>query len=84
MGKDSDLLTPHKSYLELGVDESKRQEAYRSLFEIHLDVAMIKETRDAINKGMALGSDRFKKEIEALYARRITPAAMGRPKKGVV
>jgi len=36
-------------------------------------------TRILLNKGMALGSDRFKEEIEALTGRRLSPKKVGRP-----
>jgi putative transposase len=42
---------------------------------------MIKDIRDAVNKGLALGSDRFKDEIETNLRRRVRPAKMGKPKK---
>ena len=42
---------------------------------------MIKDIRDALNKGLALGSERFKDELEANLKRRVRPGKMGRPKK---
>ncbi|HEB28812.1 MAG TPA: transposase, partial [Porticoccus sp.] len=40
-----------------------------------------KDIRQSISKGLVLGSNRFKDEIELLYGRRVKPAKMGRPKK---
>jgi len=42
---------------------------------------LLKEIRDSVNKGLALGGERFKTQIEALTDRRVTPRKAGRPKK---
>ncbi|CAH1385249.1 hypothetical protein NTGM5_10131 [Candidatus Nitrotoga sp. M5] len=34
-----------------------------------------------MNKGLALGDDRFKAEIETLMNKRVTPRKAGRPQK---
>jgi hypothetical protein len=47
----------------------------------HVDGSMIKDIRDAVNKGLAPGSDRFNDEIETNLKRRVRPAKMGKPKK---
>jgi len=62
----------------------KRQKAYRSLFQAHVEASLIDDIRSAVNKGMALGGDRFKQEIETMSGRRVTPAKMGRPGKSVL
>ena len=82
LGKNIDMSTPHEEYLSLGVTDSKRQSAYRDLFCFHVDDALIKDIRMAINKGLALGGERFKDEIEQLHNRRVRPAKMGRPRLG--
>jgi len=38
---------------------------------------MVKDIRAAVNKRLALGSDRFKDEIETNFMRRVSPAKMG-------
>jgi len=58
----------------------ERRERYRSLFTGHEDGSLVKDIRDAVNKGLALGSDRFKDEIETNFKRRVRPAKMGRPR----
>jgi putative transposase len=80
LGKEIKLLTPHEEYLRLGKNQVERQRAYRDLFEHHVDVVLIRDIRDAVNRGMALGNDRFKNEIEKNLGRRVRPAKMGRPK----
>ena len=43
---------------------------------------MIDEIKSAVNKGMALGSNEFKEQIELSYSRRVRPASAGRrPRK---
>ena len=70
-------LTPHDEYLRLGRSGSERRERYRSLFTGHEDGSLVKDIRDAVNTGLALGSDRFKDEIETNFMRRVSPAKMG-------
>lgn len=81
MGKKIRLLTPHDEYQKLGKTDAHRQKAYRSLFRVHVEEKLIEDIRSAVNKGMALGDERFKEEIEALCGRRVKPAKMGRPRK---
>jgi putative transposase len=60
------LLTPHEIYTGLGKTEQERQGNYRKLFSQLLDKELIDSIRDCTNSGFALGSDKFKAEIEAL------------------
>ncbi len=80
LGKSIQMSTPHEEYTSLGNTDLQRQSAYRELFRFHVDDELIKDIRMAVNKGLALGSDRFKDEIEKLHNRRVRPAKMGRPK----
>ena len=79
-GKAVKMSTPHEEYLALGNSDSIRQSVYRSLFRAHVDDELIKDIRVAVNKGLALGEERFKEEIERLTNRRVRPAKMGRPR----
>lgn len=79
LGKKIAMHTPHIEYLKLDKIEDVRQEVYRSLFRAQVDSVLIQDIRMAMNKGLALGNDRFKDEIEQLYGRRVRPAKMGRP-----
>ena len=81
LGKDIRLCTPHAEYLKLGASSNERIENYRELFRAHVDSIPINDIRAATNKGLALGSERFKDEIESLYGRRVRQGIMGRPKK---
>lgn len=81
LGRRSEILSPHDAYLELGPTDEERQMAYRSLFQAELGEGMIKDIREATNRGLAVGNERFKQEIAANYKRRLKPGRVGRPKK---
>lgn len=81
LGKQSALCSPHQEYLKLGSTTYTRQQVYRQLFQAHTDGILIKDIRDSLNSGLALGSARFKDEIECLYNRRVSVAKAGRPPK---
>ena len=80
LGIESKLQTPHKIYLALGKTKQERLSSYSELFKVHVGVKLLTEIRDSLNKGLALGSERFTTQIEALTNRRITPRKAGRPK----
>lgn len=79
LGKKSALCTPHPYFLALGAEDSIRQEKYRALFSHHIDSDLLKEIRESTNKGMLVGNDRFREEIESLTGRRVRPKKRGRP-----
>lgn len=82
LGQAVKLWTPHWVYNRLGKTVEERAKAYRALFSGHLDKQALEAIRVASNKGMALGSDKFKQEIEALAGRRVTPKKRGpKPRK---
>ena len=81
LGKASALCHPHPSYLALAAKEAERQQAYRDLFQSEVSKAMLLDIRNAIKSGMALGSERFKQEVEALTGRRQQKVKVGRPRK---
>lgn len=78
LGKKSNLCTPHALYKALGSNKIQRLEAYRDLFKYLVDGELVNDIRKAVNKGMALGNDRFKKEIETLSGRRVSEGKRGR------
>ena len=79
LGKVSSLCTPHLEYLSLGMEPLERQKNYRALFTHHVDDVLLEEIRTNTNKGMVVGNDRFKEEIEALTGRRVRAKKRGRP-----
>ena len=83
LGVETDLQTPHELYLALGKTKKERLDNYRQLFKAHVGVELLKEIRDSVNKGLALGNERFTVQIEALTKSRVTPRKAGRPKKRI-
>jgi putative transposase len=79
LGVESSLCSPHDDYLALGTSAEERQGSYRALCRYQIDGALLDDVRNAVNKGLALGSERFQDEVEMLYGRRVKPAKMGRP-----
>ena len=45
----------------------------------YMEDELLSDIRLALNKGMALGNERFKSEIETLSGRRVTDGKRGRP-----
>ena len=78
-GEPDTLITPHAEYLQLGHGISERHDAYRALFNAHLDPERISEIRTATNGNYALGDKRFKDEIGRMLMQRVTPGKGGRP-----
>ena len=78
LGQPDDLIDDHPLYLALGETAETRREAYRALFRYQLDDADITEIRDSLNKGLAVGAERFKDQIETVLARSVRPGQAGR------
>ncbi len=79
LSKASSLCTPHPEYLALGIKLSECRENYRALFVHHIDDELLEAIRVNTNKGLAIGHDRFKEEIEILTGRRVKAKKRGRP-----
>lgn len=79
-GKADLLIEPHAEYLRLAPDETDRREAYRTLFKAPLDAVKLDEIRKSTNGNFALGSERFKEEIEVALKRRARRRHPGRPR----
>ncbi len=77
LGRPAKLWTPHPVYSALGNSVKERTSSYRQLFSGHLDDNLVMEIRELTNKGMALGNDKFKEEIEVLIGRRVRPLKRG-------
>jgi len=77
-GRRNGAITPQERYDALGVDSATRQAAYRALFATELPDSTAWEIRFATNRGWALGSERFRKEVAALLGRRTEPRRAGR------
>jgi len=81
-GKPAAWLTPHGEYLALGSDEEKRRAAYRDLFTTELDQNLLRGLRVSAHSGYAIGSSRFRQEIESALKLRAAPRGPGRPTTG--
>ena len=75
------MIKPHEVYSRLGGTASKRQEAYRALFHGQVNKEFIETLPISTHKGMVIGSERFKEQLEALSGRKMDNLSMGRPKK---
>ena len=80
-GANSDWLSPHEEYLRLESNPMARQGAYRQLFEVAISDINMNEIRECTHKGWALGSERFREQIETLGQRRASSKDVGRPRK---
>lgn len=79
-GETNAVVTPHPIYVDLGCGDASRQSAYRELFRNDLDPERVDEVRSATNANLALGSERFQAEVEAMLQRRVRRGKPGRPK----
>jgi putative transposase len=82
-GKVNPLITPHDMYKRLGKEEAERRQAYRKLFDAHVEQRMIEEIRSATNGNYVLGSNRFQQEMELMLGRRVAKGQAGRPMRKI-
>lgn len=66
------LSEPGWPYSALGKTTEERAIAYRELFKGQIGGNLETQIRVATNRGMVLGNDRFKQDIEKLSGRRVT------------
>jgi putative transposase len=78
---EDDLVSPHATYLGLAGSAEERYAFYRQLFGQPLPMETIAFIRESIDKGMALGDERFCEELQAATGRRTRPGRRGRPPK---
>lgn len=74
-------LTPHTLYNQLGSTRKERLQAYRDLFQNHLEPGIVDEIRKATNSDYALGTKGFRRQVEKALGRRVSPGKIGRPRK---
>jgi putative transposase len=80
LGRALKLWKLHEVYLWLGRSQGERLASYRSLFSAHMDEGALDNIRAATQKGLAVGSEKFKAQVAALTGRRVTWRKRG-PKK---
>lgn len=81
-GKAEPLIRQHALYRALGSDAKSRCAAYRKLFASDVAESDLSALRESVNKGWALGSNRFARKIEAIAGRRVAPLSRGGARKG--
>jgi len=69
-GRPVKMWQPHPEYLALGDTQASRMSAYRQFFAQQLSAQLIRDIRDALNTGLVLGNDRFKREVAKLTGQR--------------
>jgi len=79
LGISAKLLTPHSQYLQLGCTKKERLKNYRELFKFHIEGKLLSDIRYALNKGLVLGTEKFKSEVEELTGKRVRPLRRGKP-----
>jgi putative transposase len=79
-GHTSRVIGNHPLYLALGETAVRRQDAYRELFQCHLDHEELHAVREALNQELVLGREDFKNTIEAMIKRQTRPGMPGRPR----
>jgi putative transposase len=74
------MWKPHGEYLALGATATGRASTYRRFVAQAPAGRLVSDIRDALNKGLALGNDHFKRQIEALTGVRQHHRRRGPPK----
>lgn len=82
-GRPDSLILQHPVYRDLGRSEEARRAAYRALFKAAIGEGTMAEIRESVNKGWALGTERFKAQIEAAGERRARPKPRGGARRSV-
>ena len=80
-GREDELVVPHPLYIALGRSKPTRIEAYKALFQAHLDKGVLDSIRSAWQTGTPLGNDYFRQKIEDKLKLRVGQARRGRPYK---
>jgi putative transposase len=77
----SDWLIHHSQYEGLAETGEQRCDAYRKLFDSHLDPDTLSDVRRCLQTGTPLGDDRFRARIEAVLKVKVGYSSRGRPRK---
>lgn len=75
------LITDHPLYWALGNTPFEREAAYKALAEQALTPGELDAMRKSAIKGWAIGSEKFRTQLEKVAERRVTPGKRGRPYK---
>ena len=80
-GKSDALITRHPLYEKLGSHPQEQMEAYKALFEAHIDKKRHAIIQKAYQTGTPLGSDYFREKIERKLKCKVGQDRRGRPPK---
>lgn len=81
LGRRDVVVTPHPLFLALGNTDTERQAAYRSLFRMQLNRALLDDIRLALDQNQPVGDALFLAKIEAMTGIRREAKPRGRPRK---
>lgn len=76
-----DIVTPHRCYLDLHHDPSRRAAAYRAWLHEGIDDENLRRIRVHMEQERALGSPRFQAMAEATLGRPVQVRTRGRPRR---
>ena len=82
VGQVNELIQDHSCYLALGATEESRNAAYQAWFRHQVDEETLTGIREAVNRDIAFGSEKFKFEIEVTLARSMRQGPVGATEKG--
>ncbi len=77
-GANSNLITEHDEYLNLGSDMISRQKHYRNIFESEQNQTNLNNIRKSIKTNLVLGSSSFVKKLESTTKYRFRNKKPGR------
>lgn len=79
LGRPGGLVTDHEIYRALGSTDETRREAYAERFAERMDDTLLSRVRDSVQRGWALGDDRFRAEVAMALGRGVDAPVRGRP-----
>jgi len=80
LGPEQGFITSHAAYRALGDSDQVRREAYRALFDKGLSVEDMDEIRRYTRQQRVYGSEKLRREVEALTQRAAVARPRGRPR----
>jgi putative transposase len=82
-GMPNPLLDEDPAYLSLGETAAQRQGAYRGWLAANAPETELAAIREATQKGLLIGPEKFQREIETVVGRRLIGEQRGRPRKRI-
>lgn len=74
------IVNPHPCYLALGEQAVTRHKRYADMFRRRISDNTLMEIRHGARKGLPVGGDGFKNQVESKLGTRLTPRKVGRPR----